>query len=271
MTSCVANFVDRKLYNLHCHTQFCDGRADMRAFVEAAIALGYSTLGFSPHSPLPIPSACNMDASVVEAYLTELHRLQTDYSGKIELLAGMEIDYLGKDWGPAHEYFQSLPLDYRIGSVHFIADRDGQPVDVDGNFLRFRNNMQERFKGDIRYVVDSFFNRTLEMIERGGFDILGHLDKIARNASLYRPGIEDEPWFVSHVGDVIDSAAARGVAVEINTKVSDSTGRIFPRERYLGRLKNAGVTMIVNSDAHRPELIDAGRAYAFRLLDDLPN
>ena len=69
----------------------------------------------------------------------------------------MEIDYLNDDWGPANDYFQSLPLDYRIGSVHFIPTRGGDFVDIDGSPDRFVVNLRERFGGDLRYVVETFF------------------------------------------------------------------------------------------------------------------
>lgn len=56
----------------------------------------------------------------------------------------MEIDYLNDDWGPANDYFQSLPLDYRIGSVHFIPTRGGDFVDIDGSPDRFVVNLRDR-------------------------------------------------------------------------------------------------------------------------------
>ena len=33
------------------------------------------------------------------------------------------------------------------------------------------------------------------MVELGGFDIVGHADKMHYNASCYRPGLLDEPWY----------------------------------------------------------------------------
>lgn len=48
------------LYNFHSHTQFCDGRATMAEFAAEAVAQGFTHYGFSPHSPVPIQSPCNM-------------------------------------------------------------------------------------------------------------------------------------------------------------------------------------------------------------------
>ena len=96
------------------------------------------------------------------------------------------------EFGPSHSFIQKLPLDYVIGSVHFVPTRDGRFVDCDGRYETFRRRLQDYFHDDIRYVVETFFASTIEMIEAGGFDIIGHFDKIGLNASYYKPGIEQE-------------------------------------------------------------------------------
>ena len=109
------------LYNFHSHTQFCDGHAPMEDFVKEAIAERFTDYGFSPHSPIPFESPCNMSMAAVDMYINEFYRLKNMYGDKINLYMSMEIDYLGTQWGPANEYFDTLPLDYRIGSVHFYS------------------------------------------------------------------------------------------------------------------------------------------------------
>ncbi len=255
-------------YNFHSHTQFCDGRAAMEAFVPAAVAAGFTHYGFSPHSPVPIVSPCNMHRDKVDVYLAEVGRLQRLWGDRINLYASMEIDYLDESWGPSNEYFQRLPLDYRIGSVHFIPSADG-PIDIDGRFESFARKMKEHFDDDIRYVVDTFFSQSVAMVEAGGFDIIGHFDKVGHNASHYLPGIENLAWYKKNADDLIDCIVASGIIVELNTKAMKDHGRVFPSERYLPRLISAGVPVIVNSDAHVPALIDAGRTDGFAMLDKI--
>lgn len=257
---------DATLYTLHSHTEYCDGRAQMEAFAREAVKRGFTHYGFTPHSPVPIVSPCNMTMENVPVYLAEAERIKREYGGRCKFYAGMEVDYLGDDWGPAHPYFASLGLDYTIGSVHFIPSRSGELIDIDGRFERFARNMREHFADDIRYVVETFYAQSREMLAAGGFDILGHFDKIAQNGSLYHRGLEDEEWYVKLVDDYIDQIVASGIVVEINTKARTDYGRIFPTERYVARLKSAGVPMIVNSDAHVPALINASRDYALGLL-----
>ncbi len=259
-------------YNFHSHTQFCDGRAPMTDMAAAAVAAGMEHYGFSPHSPVPIASPCNMDADKVADYYAEYERISSDpaLSG-CHFYKAMEVDYLGSEWGPSHPYFQTLGLDYIIGSVHFIPTQDGDLIDIDGHFDSFKRRMKECFRGDIDYVVDTFYRQSAAMIEAGGFDILGHFDKIGQNASYYAPGIEDGQHYRSMADGLIDMIIERNLTIELNTKAHAEHGRFFPGERYLPRLIEAGVTMTVNSDAHRPDRINASRAEAFAILDRLKN
>jgi histidinol-phosphatase (PHP family) len=67
------------------------------------------------------------------------------------------------------------------------------------------------------------------------------------------------------VNDIIDAR----LTVEINTKAYAEHGRFFPAARWLKPIVDAGLTVVVNSDAHRPELIDASRAEGLALLNSL--
>lgn len=252
-------------YNFHSHTQFCDGRNTMAEFAEAAVAAGMEYYGFTPHSPVPIESSSNMPDFQVPDYLAEVERLRKLYEGRITLFAGMEIDYLGDEWGPSSDYFQQLPLDYRIGSVHFIPSDCG-PVDVDGRPQSFIRKVDELFAGDIRHVATSYFRQVTDMLAAGGVDIVGHYDKIWLNARAYQPGIEDQPWFRRLSDDLTDAVIASGVAVEINTKTFEQHGYYSPDRRHWKQLKESGTTLLVNSDAHYVDLIDVHRRAT---LDDL--
>lgn len=255
------------LYNFHSHTQFCDGRAPMREFVESAIAQGFTDYGFSPHSPIPFASSCNMAMSDVDAYFREFENLKTEFAGKINLYKSMEIDYLGKDWGPSVDYFNNLGLDYKIGSVHFIPCNDIY-VDTDGSYENFKVKMGKFFHNDIRHVVETFYAQTLKMIACGGFDIIGHFDKISQNASCFQPGIEYEPWYENLVMQVINALRESKLIVEINTKSYNRNGRLFPNKKYFPILKRFGIPVVFNSDAHYPNLINAGRQEAYALYQN---
>lgn len=256
-------------YNFHTHTQFCDGRDTLENMATAAVSEGFLHIGFSPHSPICILSPCNMSRESVDEYIAELERMRRKFGDKCQFYRGMEIDYLSPRHGPSSQFYQDLGLDYSIASVHFIRNQKGEYVDVDGRFDAFARKMKDYFRDDIEYVVKEFYRASSEMLQLGHFDILGHLDKIAQNASYYKPGIEDEDWYQDLVGEYIENVINSGVVVEINTKARVEHKRFFPNERYWKRLKEAGTTLVVNSDAHYADRLNASRDEAFELLKSI--
>ena len=254
-------------YNSHTHTQFCDGHAPMEEFVKAAIDHGMTHLGFTPHSPIPVESPCNMARDAVKAYLAEVERLQTLYGSRLRIYAGMEIDYLG-DYGPRDAFFEHLPLDYSIASIHFLPamDRPGVMVDVDGKYEAFKVKMDKFFHNDIEAVVRLFFDQSVKMVEAGGFDVVGHFDKIGNNASQFREGIDKEPWYDALVLRLFEAIMDRRLTVEVNTKMWETRKRFFPHLKFFKLLKKYRTPLLFNSDAHVPALIDAGREEAMRLF-----
>jgi len=102
---------DSTLYTFHSHTEFCDGRAQMEAFARRAVADGFTHYGFTPHSPIPIESPCNMRQADVPRYLDEVEHIRRDHGDRCRFYAGMEIDYLEGVWGPAEPYFATLSLE----------------------------------------------------------------------------------------------------------------------------------------------------------------
>ncbi|MDE6755312.1 MAG: histidinol-phosphatase [Muribaculaceae bacterium] len=257
------------LYNFHAHTQFCDGRDSMEDIARAASEADLKYFGFSPHSPVPIDSPCNMDKDSLPDFYEENARLKELYAEKMRIMTSMEIDWLGAEWGPHIDFFQRQPLDYRIGSVHFVPNQDGVLLDCDGSFERFSRYLKDGYAGDLRYVVEKYFEQVLCMMERGGFELLGHFDKIAGNASQADPLIENEGWYEALIDDVVSHAKSSGVIVEINTKAFDTRQRFYPAERWWKKLIDAGISLAIDSDAHYASKVVNGRNEALERLKSL--
>lgn len=254
------------LTNYHSHTLYCDGRAAMEDFIRFAVHRGFTSYGISSHAPLPFPTHWTMEWDRMDDYLSEFRRMKEKYAGKIELAVGLEIDYLDEENNPSLSRFRELPLDYRIGSVHMLHNAQGEAVDIDVSADVFRDIVGKHFNGDLDKVIRLYYDSLLRMVEAGGFDIVGHADKMHYNAAAYRPGLLDEPWYDSLVRDFFQQIAVRGYIVEINTKAFESLGTFYPNERYFPLLKDLGVRVQVNSDAHYPERIDSGRSEALLAL-----
>lgn len=254
------------LTNYHSHSLYCDGRAGLEDFVRFALSKGFTSYGFSSHAPLPFATAWTMEWDRMDDYLAEFHRLKEKYAGRIELYIGLEIDYLNEESNPSVARFRELPLDYRIGSVHMLYNDKGEVVDVDVPADAFKKIVDEQFDGNLEHVVYLYYERLTRMLKLGGFDIVGHADKMHYNAACYRPGLLDEDWYDRLVRDYFAEIARLGYQVEINTKAYHDLGTFYPNERYFSLLHDMGIRVQVNSDSHYPERINNGRPEALKAL-----
>ena len=267
---CIPKTIDNRIFmqlsNYHSHCTFCDGRSTPEDFVKFAISHGFRAYGFSSHSPLPFETFWNMSKNDMPEYLAEIDRLKKKYSDRLEIYTALEIDYLDETYNPSVPYFQELPLDYRIGSVHMLYNDGSEVVDVDVSAAAFKRIVDEQFGGDLERVVRLYYGRLRRMLELGGFDIVGHADKMHYNAACYRPGLLDEVWYDTLVKEFFEDIAARSYQVEINTKSYHDLGTFYPNERYFPLLHSLGIRVQVNSDSHYPERINSGRPEALRAL-----
>jgi histidinol-phosphatase (PHP family) len=256
--------------NFHCHSTFCDGHSHPEAYVEAALAQHFRACGFSSHSPLPFETSWNMSASDMPGYILEISRLKEKYSGRTEIYLGLEIDYLDETYNASIPFFRSLPLDYRIGSLHFLPWRSPLTEEnmtcIDGPFAQFAELVKERYGGDIRRITRHFFEISMQMAEAGGFDIVGHADKIYMNGCLY-PGFDlSADWYRQPFEDYVRLIAEKGYVMEVNTKHFLQKGQTYPLLNALKLIRECRIPVMVNSDSHVPALMNDGRNEVLALL-----
>lgn len=256
------------LTNYHSHCNYCDGKAPLEDFIKSAIEKGFSSYGISSHAPLPFPTRWTMNKEDVSAYLAEANALKKKYASQIELYIGMEIDYLNEKSNPSIPFFRELPLDYRIGSVHLLEAADGTVVDTDTTKEKFKERLDKYFNGDLKSTVLYYFRNLMHMIELGGFDIVGHADKISYNADYCEPGVLRQAWYKNIIKDYFSLIAEVGLMVEINTKAYKNLGVFYPNKSLFPLLKELRIPVMVNSDAHFPELINDARSDAFVALQE---
>lgn len=259
-----------QLSNYHSHCTFCDGRSIPEDFVKFAIANQFRAYGFSSHSPLPFETFWNMSKGDMPEYLQEIERLKGKYSDQLEIYVGLEIDYLDETYNASIPFFQKLPLDYRIGSIHFLPMSEqlteANMVCIDGSFREYAHSVERYFEGDIRLLVKQYYENMMKMIETGGFDIVGHMDKIYMNGYKYESFTFEEDWYERPFMACLDLAKEKELMVEVNTKNLVKKEELYPNSRYLSLLKEMDIPVMVNSDCHYPDLVNDGREKAFDLL-----
>jgi histidinol-phosphatase (PHP family) len=263
--------------NYHTHCDFCDGRATAADMAAAAAAAGYEVLGFSSHCPLSFPSVGNMELSRLEAYKAEVRRLGREWSVRgLEVLLGLEIDWVPGLCSPRDELFRGAGLDYSIGSVHYVElPGSGRfAVDDGSEVLEARSTT---FAGDDfgRALYEDYYRMLGQLIDSGGFDILGHFDLVRKNNAAGADG--RGRWFDEGSRDYLDAAldAARhlegkDIVVEINVG-GMSRGKVsspYPSLPILRELRAMGVRITFSADAHAPEHLGANLDAARRLAGE---
>ncbi|MBP5516391.1 MAG: histidinol-phosphatase [Bacteroidales bacterium] len=266
------------LSNYHTHSHYCDGRGELREYVEYALAHGFSALGFSGHGPLPYDNKFSIKQEQYLDYCNEVRAMKAEYEGRIEILLGLEMDYIPgiqEDFTPLIE---KGGLEYSIGSVHLVThpdhvealrnsllhnDNNSQSIMphlwyIDGgNPAHYDNGLNELFHGDIRYAVRTFFHQTNAMIERNRPTIVGHFDKVVMHNRERFFSYQDK-WFQELLHETIALIRETGCICEINTR-GIYKGRhtdFYPARDTIRYMNTLGIPVIVGTDAHAPADLD---------------
>lgn len=243
--------------NYHTHCDFCDGRATAAEMAAAAAAKGYRVLGFSSHSPLPFPNEGNMELSRLGEYCAEIRRIGREWGDRgLEVLLGLEIEWVEGLSSPRDRLFREAGLDYSIGSLHFVDLPGPGRFAVDLGLEEFGRSAAA-FAGDDfgRSAYRDYYERLGALVEGGGFDILGHFDLVKKNNGEGR-------WFDESSRGYLDAALGaagllrgKDIVVEINVG-GMSRGKVktpYPSLPILRELRALRVRITFSADAHAPE------------------
>jgi len=228
----------------HSHTPLCQhATGPLEAYVEHAIDLGLQTFGISDHNPLPNGYGANvrMKESELDYYVQRVLDLRFQYRGKIEILLGLEMDFVAGLEDYLAKQTARYPFDYIIGAVHYL-DPDCRlgawsrecPRPVDEQYARY-------------------FAAVRELARSGLCDIVAHLDVVKRCA---RPpsarGLAEIPLTLAEI-------AKAGLCMEINTSGYRHSElpepQPYPTLPIAAQAIQLGIPLLVNSDAHAPEQV----------------
>ncbi len=192
--------------DLHCHTMATDGRLSVEDMARAAAKLGYAYLSVNDHSR-HVTVAHGLDADGLLAQVDEIDRLNGTLKG-IRILKSVEVDIL-------EDGSLDLPddvlarLDFTVGAVHYGFD------------------LTEKKQTE----------RILRAMDNPHLNVLAH-----PTGRL----INQRPPYAVDLPRLMEAAAERGVAMEVNAQPSrldlDDAGCRLARE--------AGVKVVISTDAH---------------------
>lgn len=259
------------LSNYHSHCNFCDGSSPMEDYIIEAVNQGLPSYGFSSHVPIPYASKWSMKSSALSSYLRGIDALKQEWKNVIEIYKSLEFDYIPNLTDSLEDVMRKLDLDYTIGSIHFIDFLDEEtPWEVDGSNDKFERGFQQIFNGDIRKVIERYYQLTQQMVRVAKPTIIGHLDKI-KIQNYYKPYFsEDEAWYIELVEETLQVIKDSGRILEVNTRgwYKNKTEEVYPSKWILQRANELKIPVVINADAHSPHEISAGFSMALKTLEE---
>lgn len=221
----------------HMHSILSDGQDSYEDMIRTAISKGMDEIGFSDHVCLkPVNWAIRMED--IPVMTTQILDLKLKYEDQIQLRYGIEVDYFPGYEDQLRDLIESIPVDYVIGSVHFIGDWN---FDTD-------RSLYGKWSNDKLYEM--YFELVQQAAQSGLFDIIGHID-IIKKFRVYPESSQDTLF-----EDTIKIVKANNLVVELNTGGMDRPCAEFtPGSKLLEMCYSHHVPVTLASDAHRADQI----------------
>lgn len=246
-------------FTLHTHNNELrfDGYADAKTMIQKAQDLNLQTIGVSNHiivnktlnfSPEKEPMYFNDFNKATTTYLKHIEILENlKQSFKIDIKIGFECDFFtSKDWRNSFEkMIKQLPIDYLIGSNHFLKSQDESFLCNIYHLKKIPNRPDDETLH--LYTINHYKNIT-ECIKSGYFTFIAHLDY----CTIFNLG--NDSRYDSYKQDIIDALKETKTPLELNTSGYDRINRPHPEPWILKELaKTNSVPILISDDAHRPE------------------
>jgi len=238
----------------HVHTHLCHhARGEMDEYVQAAMNCGLGKLIFLEHLEAGINyfETTWLTEDDFDFYFKEGKLLQEKYQGKIEIGLGVEVGYNPRYLEEIRQRLTLHPWD-RIGiSYHFL--------ETDSCHLNMVSSKQINIDRLDQYGVDKvvfrYYSDLKEAVEKLPGQVLCHIDAVLR----HHPNIIFTPEHYALIDELLDAAARKKMAVEVNTSGYRIKNEPYPSLEILKKAVQRNIPLVAGSDAHRPE--DVGRYF----------
>ncbi len=245
--------------NLHVHSIYCDGKDTPEEMIEAAIAAGFDSLGFSIHSYMSYSKSGQLSVEKQAKYDVEIERLKVKYRDTLPIYRGVEFDiHADSRW---QEY------DYTIAGVHYLHTREGL-VSFDTKLEKTLAYVDKYFGGDSVKFTKAYYDTLATAPEHGQFDIIGHFDLVTKNNELHHFIVTDTKEYRHFVATAVDALKGKIPFFEVNTGAMARGYRTtpYPSLEIVRLMREQGFGAVISSDCHDRRYIDHGYAEAAELL-----
>lgn len=223
-------------YNYHTHTSRCNhaGGSDAQ-YAEKAYESGILELGFADHVPQPgfdgiFESWYRMKPCETAEYFESVRSLKRQFEGKINILAGFEVEYYPKHFKEMTDHIRPYSPDYLILGQHFTNN------EYDGTYVG-NSGCDERSL--LKYV-----EQVTAAVKTGIFSYIAHPDL---------PNFSGEPQlFRDAMREICVAAKNEGIPLECNL-LGIMGDRWYPKRELFQVAAEVGNDVILGLDAHSPD------------------
>lgn len=235
--------------NLHTHTVRCDGIDTPEAMIQAAIAKGFDSLGFSGHSSNKYSSYKHITPETTRAYQEEIYALKEKYKGQIDIFCGLEYEMLSDDLKDGWEYM--------IGSAHYL-EKDGVVFNMDVDAKTIKKVVSEHFCDDGLAFAKCYYEHISRLPEYGKFDFIGHFDLLTKNIDTVPLFDPESREYLTYAIGAMDALKGKIDVFEVNTGAIARGYRKtpYPMMNLLRELRGRGFGVVVASDCHDARYLD---------------
>ncbi|PVU99177.1 hypothetical protein BB559_000939 [Furculomyces boomerangus] len=240
-------------FTYHCHSgEFClHASGKLEEVIMQAISLGFKVIGLSEHAPRNrtedlYPEEVNVEylAESFSNYVLEARKLKTKYKDQIEILIGMETEWiLGGISDNQIGFLKEFDLEFIVGSLHHVK---GIPID----FSKELYTKAIEVCGGINLLYENYFQEQFDMVDKLRPDIIGHFDLIR----MFGDGHPLSSKAYEIVNRTVDLAISYGALFEINSRAyKKSLPYPYPHPDVLKIIIDKGGKLTVSDDSHSPD------------------
>jgi len=239
--------VERVLTDYHVHMiESGDFSVEyLKKYLEQAEKRGIGDLGISEHAYMFYETSNIIEGNEWVENRRKLH--MKDYLAMFEqahreglpVKLSIEMDYTPGKEREMEDFINRYPFDYVIGSIHWLGDF--------GIDLAIHRHEYE--KREINQIYEAYFDQVVTLAESKLFDFIGHIDLV--KIFKYKP--TDQVFLEQQYDRAVAALAKSGTSIEISTAgIRKPVGEIYPDPILLQKCYDAGVTIVLSSDAHQP-------------------
>lgn len=228
--------------NYHTHTARCQhAQGQDEAYVLAALAGGFSTLGFADHAPWPFASgyvsAIRMPMSELQGYLDSIRSLKEKYAEQIKIHIGLECEYFPR-YRSHYDALREAGVSYFLLGQHYHESEEDNPY-----------IMTECHTAD---GVKRYAEQVTKAIATGLFAYVAHPDLFMRP----RRDEDFDSVCLQATEDIAQAAREANIPLEYNllglSIIREGGNRGYPSAPFWQALQGKGNRVILGVDAHNP-------------------